>query len=198
MTTSFAVSWDYLCPFARNAHEHLLAGLDAGADWDVKFVPFSLGQAHVADGDPPIFDLQGGRKYLYALAAGVTIRDHYPDMFRDFHAAMFSARHDSARDIKEEAVVRDVIAEQGFDVDAVMSKFDESVAKIASEHRAAVDQHAMFGVPTFVLEDRAVFVRLMDRPGDDTKKGLEAVEGVLRLLEEMPTLNEFKYTKISR
>ena len=27
--TSFAVTWDYRCPFARNAHEHLLAGLAA-------------------------------------------------------------------------------------------------------------------------------------------------------------------------
>ena len=27
----FAVNWDYRCPFARNAHEHLVEGLDAGA-----------------------------------------------------------------------------------------------------------------------------------------------------------------------
>ena len=28
--TAFSVTWDYRCPFARNAHEHVLAGLDAG------------------------------------------------------------------------------------------------------------------------------------------------------------------------
>jgi hypothetical protein len=38
--TDFAVTWDYRCPFARNAHEHVLAGLADGADWDVTFVPF--------------------------------------------------------------------------------------------------------------------------------------------------------------
>ncbi len=49
-TRSFAVTWDYRCPFARNAAEHVLDGLGAGADWDVRWVPFSLGQVHVAEG----------------------------------------------------------------------------------------------------------------------------------------------------
>jgi len=40
MSLTFAVTWDYRCPFARNAHEHVLTALDAGADWDVRFVPF--------------------------------------------------------------------------------------------------------------------------------------------------------------
>jgi hypothetical protein len=44
---AFAVTWDYRCPFARNAHEHVLDGLAAGAEWDVTFLPFSLGQVHV-------------------------------------------------------------------------------------------------------------------------------------------------------
>jgi len=32
------VTWDYGCPFARNAHEHILTGLAAGADWGVPIV----------------------------------------------------------------------------------------------------------------------------------------------------------------
>lgn len=198
MTTSFAVSWDYLCPFARNAHEHLLAALEAGADWDVTFQPFSLGQAKVEDGQPSIFELPEGQRWLFALAAGVAVRDHFPEQFRAFHAAMFAARHDEGRDIREESVVREVLTEQGLDPDAVMSEFDESVGTIREEHAASVASHAMFGVPTFVVGDRAVFVRLMDRPGTDSKKGLESIEGVLRILEEMPTLNEYKFTKIPR
>ena len=198
MTTSFAVSWDYLCPFARNAHEHLLAGLEAGAEWNVAFQPFSLGEAHVEEGQPSIFGLAEGQRWLWALAAGVIVRDHYPEKFRTFHAAMFAARHDEGRDIREESVVREVLTEQGLDADAVMSKFDDAVATIREEHSAAVAEHAMFGVPTFVVGDRAVFVRLMDRPGTDNKKGLESIEGVLRILEEMPTLNEYKLTKITR
>ena len=50
---SFAVTWDYRCPFARNACEHLAVALEAGAAWDVTFVPFSLNQAHAELGAPP-------------------------------------------------------------------------------------------------------------------------------------------------
>ena len=198
MTTSFTVSWDYFCPFARNAHEHVLAGLEAGAEWEVTFQAFSLGEAHVEEGQPSIFGLPEERRRLYALAAGVAVRDHFPEKFRGFHAALFAARHDQARDIREESVVREVLSEQGLDAEAVMSRFDDSEATIQKEHSAAVEKYQMFGVPTFVLGDRAVFVRLMDRPGTDLKKGLESIEGVLRIAEEMPTLNEYKFTKISR
>ena len=50
---TFAVTWDYRCPFARNGHEHLLDGLEAGAPWDVEFVPFFLNQSHVPEGGVP-------------------------------------------------------------------------------------------------------------------------------------------------
>ena len=54
--TKFAVTWDYRCPFARNGHEHILDGLEAGADWDVTFVPFFLNQTHVPEGGTPAWD----------------------------------------------------------------------------------------------------------------------------------------------
>ena len=60
----FAVTWDYRCPFARNAHEHVVLGLAAGAPWDVTFLPFSLDQVHVEE---------GGR-HLYASAGIGTSR----------------------------------------------------------------------------------------------------------------------------
>ncbi|MBW3537346.1 MAG: DsbA family protein [Actinobacteria bacterium] len=198
MTTSFTLSWDYRCPFARNAHEHVLAGLEAGADWNVSFSPFALDQAHVADGEPEIFDQTEYRPSLLGLAAGVTVRDHHPDRFAAFHKAMFSARHDEARDIRAESVVRAVLGDQGLDADGVVDKFDESVAKIRDEHMGAVEEHQMFGVPTFVIGDRAVFVRLMDRAGPDPQASAQAIEGVLRTVEGMPNLNEYKFTKIPR
>ena len=57
MSASFSVTWDYRCPFARNAHEHVLTGLEAGADWDVTFSAFSLDQAHVEEGQPAVWDV---------------------------------------------------------------------------------------------------------------------------------------------
>ena len=53
MTTSFAVTFDYRCPFARNAHEAVVTGLREKRDWDVRFLPCQarLGQrAHAGRG----------------------------------------------------------------------------------------------------------------------------------------------------
>lgn len=198
MTTSFAVSWDYRCPFARNAHEHVLAGLEAGADWNVTFTAFALDQAHVGDGEPEIFDQGEYRPSLFALAAGVTVRDHHPDQFAAFHKAMFSARHDEGRDIRDESVVRAVLSEHALDADSIAGLFDESVTKIRDEHMGTVKEHAMFGVPTFVIGDRAVFVRLMDRADKDPQHSVKTIDGVLRTVDEIPNLNEYKFTKIPR
>ena len=71
---SFAVTWDYRCPFARNIHEHLVAGLEAGADWDVSFSAFSLSQVHVHEGEPDVWDDPSKRDGLLAICALVQFR----------------------------------------------------------------------------------------------------------------------------
>ena len=53
MTRTVSVNWEYRCPFVRNAHEHFLTGLHAGAEWDVRFVVFSLGQSHAKREEAP-------------------------------------------------------------------------------------------------------------------------------------------------
>ena len=77
MRTSFALTWDYRCPFARNAHEHVLTGLAAGADWDVTFLAFSLGQVHVEEGQPSVWDKPEQDRGILALQAGVVVRDDF-------------------------------------------------------------------------------------------------------------------------
>jgi len=54
MTRRFALTWDYRCPYGRIAHDHVVTGLRGGADWDVAFLPFSLGQSHVEPGMPNV------------------------------------------------------------------------------------------------------------------------------------------------
>ena len=85
MTTSFAVSWDYRCPFARIGHQHVLAGLRDGADWEVHFLPFSLGQMHVEEGRPDVWDDPTKETGLLALQAGTVVRDQFPDHFDGVH-----------------------------------------------------------------------------------------------------------------
>jgi 2-hydroxychromene-2-carboxylate isomerase len=196
----FAVTWDYRCPFARNAHEHLLAGLADGADWDVTFLPFSLSQVHVAEGGTPVWDDPEKLADLIALAAGVVVRDQYPEQFGAVHNALFSARHDEGFDLRETEVVSTVLDRAGVPGAKVLAEVEGGapIDAIRQAHLQAVDQWSVFGVPTFIVEGRAVFVRLMSRPQGDAALARRTIEGVVRLLDEQPDLNEFKYTTLSR
>ncbi len=105
MTISFGVTYDYRCPFARNAHEHVIEALRSGADWDVQFVPFSLSQIHVDEGGTPVWDDPTKSGDLLALEASIVVANKFPDRFFDVHEALFAVRHDEARDLRDEKVV---------------------------------------------------------------------------------------------
>jgi len=197
---AFAVTWDYRCPFARNAHEHVLEGLRAGAPWDVTFVPFSLGQVHVAEGEPDIWGRWTDDSGLLAIQAGLVVRDKFPDQFLDTHHALFALRHDQGRRLRDEVEVRSVLEEHGVDADAVLSEIETGapIATVQAEHEAAAKDHHVWGVPTFILGDQAAFVRYMDRPQGDADRAVASIERTLDLLEGWTDLNEFKHTSIPR
>jgi hypothetical protein len=198
MTTSFAVTWDYRCPFARIGHLHVLAGLRDGADWDVTFTPFSLDQIHVEEGQPDIWDHPESSSGLQALQVGTVVRDRFPDRFADVHAALFNARHVDALDLRERDVLAKVLDDNGV---PSQEAFDEIAAggvldTVRKDHEAAVADNDVWGVPTFVIGDRAIFVRLMNAPTDDAD-GHRTVDRILDLLA-WTDLNEFKATSIPR
>ena len=200
MTTSFAVTWDYRCPFARNAHEHLIAALEGGAPWDVTFVPFSLNQVHVDEGGLDVWDDPAMAHTLLAMQAGIAVRDLMPERFLTVHAALFRARHDEGRDVREEGVIRAVLDECGVDAGRVFDEIDSgaTLATFRKEHEASSAEHKVWGVPTFIAGGQAVFVRLMDRPHGDAELATRTIERVLDLVTGWPELNEFKHTSIPR
>jgi protein-disulfide isomerase-like protein with CxxC motif len=196
----FAVTWDYRCPFARNAVEHLVVALDAGAPWDVTFQAFSLNQVHVGEGEPDVWDDPSKASGLLAMEVGIAVRDRWPEAFRGVHLALFAARHDEGRDIREEAVLRDVLATAGLDGDAVFAEVATRgpLDTFRKEHERGVTDHHVFGVPTFIAGDQAVLVRVMHRPNGDAEAARTTIERVLDLVTGWPDLNEFKHTSIPR
>jgi predicted DsbA family dithiol-disulfide isomerase len=190
-----AVSFDYRCPFARNAHEAVVTALRDGVDLDVRFLPFSLDQAHVEEGEPAVWDREPGEwgtgvtSLLYAIA----IRDQFPDAFLDFHLEAFAARHDHGKKLGREEVVREAVAAAGLDVDTVAEEAwsGRPLKTLAAEHSEQVDRFNAFGVPTFIEGDEAVFIRFMERNRvDDLERALE--------LLDWTRFNEFKRTQIPR
>lgn len=200
MTLAFGVTWDYRCPFARNFHDNVVAGLLDGADWDVTFVPFSLGQVHVAEGEPDVWDAPERDSGLLALRAGVVVRDQVPDRFLEVHRALFDARHVQGLRIDERDVVADVLDGAGVDAAFVLSEIDggEPLAVVRKEHEAAADDHGVWGVPTVIAGDDASFIRLMHDARGDATTARRTVERVVDLLTGWPELNEFKHPRLSR
>ena len=200
MPLSFGVTFDYRCPFARNAHEHLVAGLRGGADWDVQWLPFSLSQNKVEPGETSVWDEPEKDSGLLALQLGVAVRDTQPDRFLDAHEALFAIRHDHGTSQRDEAILRSTLAEAGVDVDAAFAEVASGVPlkKIQEEHERGVADHEVWGVPTFIAGDHAAFVRVMDRPRDGLHDSAKVIERIVGLLSGWPELNEFKHTSLSK
>jgi hypothetical protein len=200
VTRRFAITFDYLCPFARNANEHVVAGLRAGADWDVVFTPYSLAQGHVEDGDTAVWDRDRPERASGVLAfqVGLAVRDHLPDRFLDVHEALFAARHDHGTDIKDPLVLRGVLEELQIDADKVFELVEAGgpLQTLRDEHEAAVADHEVWGVPTFITDARAVFVRLLDRPDGDAELATSRIDHVIDLIDSPLELHEFKQTDL--
>jgi 2-hydroxychromene-2-carboxylate isomerase len=199
MATSFAVTFDYRCPFARNAHEHIVAGLQAGADWDVRFLAFSLNQVHVKEGEPAVWEEPERYPGILVNLAGIVVRERHPDQFLAAHVALFAARHDQAVDLRDRSNLAKVLDDAGLDASAVLAEIDSGwpLKTLRDEHTEGAEKYDVFGVPTFIVGEQAVFVRLMDRPEGDAAKAKSTIERVIGLFE-WPELNEFKHTSTSR
>lgn len=201
MTRSFGLTWDYRCPFARIVHDHVVTGLQAGADWNVRFLPFSLGQAHVTDGEADVWDRPEGSpdadSGLLALQLAVAVRDTQPDAFLAAHHALFEHRHRASGSLRDRDALTAVVGGAGVDADAAWAEVASGrpLATIRDEHTGFVQSHDVWGVPTFVVGDAAVFVRLMRGAGGD---GAFAISTIDRVLDQIdwPILNEFKHTSI--
>lgn len=196
---SFAINWDYRCPFARIVHRHVVDGLLDGAGWDVTFVPFSLGQVHVEDGDAPIWERPEDDSGLLALQAAVVVRDQHPERFLPLHRAIFEARHADGAHIRDEDVLRGLLAANDVDPDPVFAEIATGapLATVRDEHTTTVKDLDVWGVPTFMAGGRAAFVRLLELPTDATD-ARRSVERCVELLEGWPQLNEFKHTTLDR
>jgi 2-hydroxychromene-2-carboxylate isomerase len=199
-THTFAVTWDYRCPFAYKAHDHIVEALLAGADWEVTFVPFSLGQVHVKEDETDIWDRPGDDTGLLALRVGTVVRDRHPDVFLAVHRAIFEIRHRHAGQLDDEAALRAVLSAHGVDADAVFAEIAGGgpLETVRKEHEAAVAEHTVWGVPTFIAGDQAAFVRLMNGAAGDAPASRTIVERLVDTLVGWPDLNEFKHTSIPR
>lgn len=173
----------------------MVAAVRGGAGYDVRFTAFSLDQVHVPEGEPPVWARAPGERGsgVLALSYGIAARDHFPDRFLDAHLELFAIRHERGQKLTDEDALRDAVARAGLDPDAVAERAHapDTLRTLAAEHTEMVDRHGVFGVPTFVEGDEAVFIRFMEKDRvDDLERALDLLAWV--------RLNEFKRTRIPR
>lgn len=199
MPLSFAVTWDYRCPFARIAHRYVADALLDGADWEVRFVPFCLGQVHVEPGEPAIWDRPLDDSGLLAMQYAIAARELQPQKFVHFHRELFEGRHTQGLALDRAAPIEQLAEDCDLDV-ATLKDFVETgtpLTIIRDEHTEAVETLEVWGVPTFMSETHAVFVRLMDLP-TSAEMARQKIEKIVEMLTEWPSLNEYKHTRLSR
>lgn len=194
---SFDLSFDYRCPFAKNLHLHVITALRAGADLEVNFMPWSLSQGSRPDGAPDVWNDPAFDADLLSLAAGVSVRDEQPGVFLDAHEALFRARHGGRMRLVTMEEISRVLAPLGVDMTKVASDIASRRPHdvIAASHKE-FDRLEAFGVPTFVVNDKATFVRYMTEPRDDTQVSVELIDALLAMMTTRSDLNEFKHTQL--
>ncbi len=198
MVTSFGLSYDYRCPFAKNIHLHVLRALGAGANFDVNFIPWTMSQGHRAAGSPDVWDDPGHDAALLALAVSVSVRDQQPALFLTAHEALFRARHERAIRLVTHEEITGVLGPLG--VDMTMVEADLATRRphrVIAENYRAMEAFEAFGVPTFVVNSDATFVRFMKPPTDDGLASARIIESLVTLMAEQPELNEFKHTRVA-
>ncbi len=102
---------------------------------------------------------------VLALEWGLAVRDAFPEKFLDWHLAAFAARHDHAQKLADEAVLRERRNPSGSIPTRSRPRWRPAGRSRPSRQSTPTRsrRNGMFGVPTFVVGDQAVFVRLMDR-----------------------------------
>ncbi len=187
----FGIAYDYLCPFARNGNEHVVAGLRAGAGWDVTFVPFSLVQAKAAESGEVRWDAAAAlrRSGVLALAVAELVKVEAPERFLDVHLELFALRHDRAEDLRDPGCIAGALERAGVGT-ALVDRAEDGLDALAEAH-ASLLARQVWGVPAILGSRRAVFVRLLDRPGPGSDP-VARVERLVRMVEDDEMLHEFK------
>ena len=198
MTIRFGITYDYLCPFARNANEHVVAALRGGAGWDVTFEPYSLAQNKVEDGAAAVWDREDAlaQSGILALAVAELVRVRDPERFPAVHVELFALRHDRGEDLRDPAPVAAALGRAGADP-ALVDGAAEGLPALAERHGRMVARE-VWGVPTFLGSDRAVFVRVLDRPDGDAALARRRIERIVELVEGEPMVHEFKQVDLPR
>jgi predicted DsbA family dithiol-disulfide isomerase len=171
----------------------LLRAREQGAEIDVDWRYFSLTQVNnKSDGwtawDAPAEEEVRGRLAFQAAEAA-----RRQDAFERIHLPLLEARHRDGRDLADRDVVLDVARRAGLDTDRFERDLDDrsTLLALARDHTAGVENHGVFGTPTFVFGNgSAAYLRV--RPAPEGRTALTTFEELVRIMSDEPYVLEIK------
>ena len=163
-------------------------------------MPFSLGQAHVEEGEADVWDEPERDSGLLALQVGTLVRDRFPDRFPAVHASLFALRHDEGKSLRDEAAAPQVLRGTASTPTPCSTRSPPASPSrvVKAEHTEAVERHKVWGVPTFIV-GRPGGVRPAHAPPRGRRRcSARPRSSGCSTCSAWPELNEFKHTSIPR
>ena len=159
-TVTMEIYGDYACPYVYNAAVWLdRVKREYGDGLQITWKSFSLEQ--VTNRECPDYkvweqeDIAAPRSLL-SLVVGEAARGQDAAAFERFHLALLIARHGGSWRIalNDLGAILDIAGEVGLDIESLKQAVEDpaTVAQVGRDHTEAVEQHGVFGTPTFVFE----------------------------------------------
>ena len=188
---------DYLWPFAYRVAVWLRS-LEEEYRYPAKIIwkSFSLDQINNKVG--PSFKVWEDDSYpakgWKALEAAKCASAQGNEAFRNYHYALFEARHVHRQDIADQEVLGQLAQkalpdEARFRTDLVNRTYRSTAA---GEHLEAVERFGVFGTPTLIFEDKeAGYLKLKEIP-ENREERIQLLEVLKEVIYKRPYIQEIK------
>ena len=157
-----------------------------GDNLQLDWKPFMLAQVNSKEGpDWKAWEQEDDSPSLGLLAmrAGEAARRQGDRPFEAFQLALLKSRHEARKDLSDPEVIMEAALASGLD----MARFREDLEDpqilrdLADSHTRGVDEHGVFGVPTFIFPDgTAAFLKTFIPPEEEAVEAFESLTSVMR------------------
>jgi len=152
------VYFDYACPFAWASQVWLDdVNEKTGGKLDITWKIFPLEQVNAKDPEFKVWEQpnDGTSSTLRSFQGFAAAKKQGEDLFKKFHAALFTQRHVEGRNLAGQAVLEKAATEAGLDLEQFRADLasDEVFAQIAEDFTTGKDELGVFGTPTIVFDN---------------------------------------------